>query len=364
MKIDIDAVRGLAKALDIPVDDLIFPLRDTLLGAYLQSKGLLPEKTAPGTFLPREIDGKKVRVDLDMATGEVKILVTEFNEAGEEIGEADDTPKDFTLAASAAVRRLLGDRLQRQQQSATATDLGENLYELVSGVVQQGSDPRMVFVDLGKVEAKMPPAEQVPTETYKHGQRLKVLLVAVQEVGGNKQVVVSRTHPGLVRALFALEVPEVADGTVEIVALAREAGSRSKMAVLSNNPLVAAKGACIGPKGARVDAVVAELNGEKVDIIDYSEDPAKFVGAALAPASVVRVDIIDEAARAARVFVPDYQLSLAIGKEGQNARLAARLTGWRIDIRSDADPLLHAEPAPAAEAAPNPDPAPSAGEEG
>jgi N utilization substance protein A len=196
----------------------------------------------------------------------------------------------------------------------------------------------MVFVDLGKIEAQMPPAEQVPTEKYTHGSRIRVILVAVRQLANGMVVVVSRTHPALVKQMFALEVPEVADGTVEIVAVAREAGARTKIAVLSHNPQVAAKGSCIGPMGSRVNAVVNELNGEKIDIVDYSDDPAKFLASALSPARVARVDITDLEARHARVFVPDFQLSLAIGKEGQNARLAARLTGWKIDIRSDADP--------------------------
>jgi N utilization substance protein A len=210
--------------------------------------------------------------------------------------------------------------------------------DIVSGVVQQGHDPRTVLVDLGKIEAIMPAAEQVPGETYRHGSRIKVYVVSVRKESRGPQVVVSRTHPALVERLFRLEVPEIADGTVEIKAVAREAGHRSKIAVWSNDPNVSAKGACIGPMGQRVRAVMHELNEEKIDIIDYSDDPATFVGQALSPAKVSSVTVVDERARAARVVVPDYQLSLAIGREGQNARLAARLTGWRIDIRSDTAP--------------------------
>jgi N utilization substance protein A len=178
----------------------------------------------------------------------------------------------------------------------------------------------------------------VPGETYRHGSRIKVYVVSVRKESRGPQVVVSRTHPALVERLFRLEVPEIADGTVEIKAVAREAGHRSKIAVWSNDPNVSAKGACIGPMGQRVRAVMHELNEEKIDIIDYSDDPATFVGQALSPAKVSSVTVVDERARAARVVVPDYQLSLAIGREGQNARLAARLTGWRIDIRSDTAP--------------------------
>jgi transcription termination/antitermination protein NusA len=186
----------------------------------------------------------------------------------------------------------------------------------------------------------LPPQEQVPEESYPHGTRLRCYVLAVRKGLKGPSITLSRTHPGLVRKLFALEAPEVADGSVEIVALAREAGHRTKIAVRATKPGLNAKGACIGPMGQRVRAVVSELHGEKIDIIDWSEDPAAFVAAALSPAKVESVEVVDLAAKAARVVVPDYQLSLAIGKEGQNARLAAKLTGWRIDIRPDTAPAI------------------------
>jgi len=195
-----------------------------------------------------------------------------------------------------------------------------------------------VMVDLGKLEALLPLGEQVPGEDYSHGTRIKCLVVSVRKGMRGPQVMLSRTHPNLVKKLFALEVPEIHDGTVEISAIAREAGHRTKIAVRTTEPGVNAKGACIGPMGQRVRNVMNELHGEKIDIVDYSDDPATFVGQALSPARVSEVIVVDAAARAARVIVPDFQLSLAIGKEGQNARLAARLTGWRIDIRSDEAP--------------------------
>ena len=191
------------------------------------------------------------------------------------------------------------------------------------------------MVSLGDVEGVIPAAEQVPGETYQHGQRLRCFVVSVSRGLRGPQITLSRTHPNLVRKLFALEVPEIADGTVEITAVAREAGHRTKIAVKATASGVNAKGACIGPMGSRVRAVMSELNGEKIDIIDHSDDPATFVGNALSPARALSVEVVDPVAKAARVVVPDFQLSLAIGKEGQNARLAARLTGWRIDIRSD-----------------------------
>ncbi|MEY4322413.1 MAG: transcription termination/antitermination protein NusA [Actinomycetota bacterium] len=347
MKIDIAQLKGLTDSLEIPLESIVRPIEEALLIAYMRSKGVLTDAPKPGDFIPRYVDGKRVKVFLNLDAGTVRVMVEEKNEDGEVIGEYDDTPEDFDRIASSTTRHVLSDRLKKVSDLAQAQEFETLVGTMVSGIIQQGVDKRMVHVDLGKVEATMPPAEQVPTEKYVHGDRIKVILVAVRNLNNGTVITVSRTHPGLVRALFALEVPEIADGIVEIKALAREAGARSKMAVLSHNTAVAAKGSCIGPMGARVNAVVSELNGEKIDIVDFSEDPAVFIGAALAPSRVARVDILDEPNRVARVFVPDYQLSLAIGKEGQNARLAARLTGWKIDIRSDSDPLF-------SEAAPTP----------
>jgi N utilization substance protein A len=194
-----------------------------------------------------------------------------------------------------------------------------------------------VIVALGKIEAVLPQSEQVPGESYEHGNRIKCFVVSVARGVRGLQVTLSRTHPSLVKKLFALEVPEIADGSVEIMAVARESGHRCKVAVRSTVEGLNAKGACIGPMGQRVRNVVAELHGEKIDIIDYDDDVAKFVGNALSPAHAQQVTVVDPLAKSARVVVPDYQLSLAIGREGQNARLAARLTGWRIDIHSDTE---------------------------
>jgi N utilization substance protein A len=222
----------------------------------------------------------------------------------------------------------------------------------VTGVIQaheSRSEKGIVTVDLGKLEAVLPQSEQVPGEAYRHGERIRCVVVHVVKGPRGPQVTLSRSHPALVKKLFALEVPEIADGTVEIAAIAREAGHRTKIAVRSTVTGVNAKGACIGPMGQRVRAVMSELHGEKIDIIDWSDDPADFVGNALSPARVIRVDVVDLATRAARVTVPSEVLSLAIGREGQNARLAARLTGWRIDIRSDVpEPAAPARPAAAA----------------
>jgi len=228
--------------------------------------------------------------------------------------------------------------LQRLRDAEDDIKFGEFLGkegDIVSGVIQQGRDPQDVMVNLGKLEALLPSGEQVPGDDYSHGLRIKALVVTVRRGMRGPQVMLSRTHPNLVRKLFALEVPEIADGSVEIVAIAREAGHRSKIAVRSTVDGVNPKGACIGPMGQRVRSVMNELHGEKIDIVDFSDDPAEFIASALSPAKVSSVTVVDASAKAARVVVPDFQLSLAIGKEGQNARLAARLTGWRIDIRSD-----------------------------
>jgi len=321
MDIDLATLRLIEREKEIPFDVLVRTIEQALLQAYHRTEGAHAD----------------ARVELDRSSGHVVVWAREADSAGQ-VREWDDTPEGFGRIAATTARQTI---LQRLRDAEDEHVLGEFLGregDIVSGIVQQSTDPRMVHVDLGTVEAVLPPAEQVPGEDYGHGTRLRCYVVGVRKGPKGPSITVSRTHPNLVRKLFALEVPEVADGTVEIVALAREAGHRTKMAVRSTVPGVNAKGACIGPMGQRVRAVVAELHGEKIDIIDHSDDPATFVAAALSPAKVSSVDAIDLDTRSARVVVPDYQLSLAIGKEGQNARLAAKLTGWRIDIRPDVVP--------------------------
>ena len=219
--------------------------------------------------------------------------------------------------------------------------------DVVTGIVQQ-QERRYTLLDLGKVEALLPQAEQVPSEPYRHGERLKAYITEVRKGTKGPQIVVSRSHPGLLQSLFALEVPEIEEGIVEIRAVAREPGHRSKIAVISNEPGVDPVGACVGPKGSRVRMVVNELRGEKIDVVPWSDNPGELVANALQPAKVREVRT-DPDTGTAMVIVPDYQLSLAIGKEGQNARLAARLTGWRIDIKSETQVADEARaPAPAA----------------
>ncbi len=254
------------------------------------------------------------------------------------VREWDDTPAGFGRIAATTARQVIFQRLRDAEDELRFGEFSGREGDIVSGVVQQGRDPAMVFVDLGKIEAVLPVAERVPGERYEHGTRIRCLVISVRKGPKGPQVMVSRSHPNLVKKLFALEAPEIADGSVEIAAIAREAGHRTKIAVRSTVEGVNPKGACIGPMGQRVRAVMAELHGEKIDVVDWSDDPAEMVAHALSPARVSAVEIVDEASRSARVIVPDYQLSLAIGKEGQNARLAARMTGWRIDIRPDTPP--------------------------
>jgi N utilization substance protein A len=321
MDIDISVLRLLEREKELPFEVLAAAIEEALLTAYERTDGAVPG----------------ARVELNRKSGHVAVLVPERDEEGRRIGEYDATPEGFGRVAASTARSVILQRLRDAEDEQKYGHFAGVEGDIVSGVVQQGRDSRTVLVDLGKIEAIMPLAEQVPGETYPHGRRIRVYVVAVRKELRGPQVVVSRTHPGLVEKLFKLEVPEIADGTVEIKATAREAGHRSKIAVVSHNPDVSAKGACIGPMGQRVRAVMHELNEEKIDIIDWYADPAKFVAQALSPAKVSSVTVVDLAARAARVVVPDYQLSLAIGREGQNARLAARLTGWRIDIRSDTE---------------------------
>ena len=319
MDIDMSALKAIERDKEIPLDYLVKALEDALLNAY--------DKT------PHAQPG--ARVELNRKTGNFAVLVPERDEDGNRIGEYNDTPEDFGRVAAATARQVIFQRLREAEDEQKYGRFSAVEGDIVTGVVSQDRDSRTVRIDLGQIEAIMPLAEQAPGEEYTHGKRLRVYVVSVRKELRGPQVVVSRTHPNLVRKLFALEVPEIEQGVVEIKEIAREAGHRTKIAVHSNNADVSAKGACIGPMGQRVRAVMNELNGEKIDIIDYSENPATFVANALSPAKVSSVTVVDPQARAARVIVPDYQLSLAIGREGQNARLAARLTGWRIDIRPD-----------------------------
>jgi transcription termination/antitermination protein NusA len=321
MDIDLAALRGLARDKEVSFDVLVRTIEQAMLQAYHHTEGAHP----------------RARVQLERESGHVTVWAAELDESGTVLREFDDTPHGFGRVAAATARQTIMQKLRDVEDEQVLGEFTGLEGDVVSGVVYQGPDPAMVHVHLGTVEALLPPAEQVPGEQYTHGHRLRCYVVAARKGPKGPAITVSRTHPNLVRRLFALEVPEIADGTVEIVAVAREAGHRTKIAVRTSVPGVNAKGACIGPMGQRVRAVVTELHGEKIDIVDYSDEPTRFVAAALSPAKVTQATIVDESGRNIRVVVPDYQLSLAIGKEGQNARLAAKLTGWRIDIHSDTE---------------------------
>jgi transcription termination/antitermination protein NusA len=319
MDIDLNVLRGLESEKDISMDLAIKAIEDALLVAYHRSGGA----------------AVTARVEVDRGSGHVTVWAAETGPEGEVLREYDDTPEGFGRIAATTARQVILQRLRDAEDELTLGEYADREGDIVAGVIQQGKDPRAVLVDLGKVEAILPPTEQVPGERYVHGERLRCFVLHVRKGYRGPSITLSRTHPGLVKKLFSLEVPEIASGAVEIVAIAREAGHRTKIAVISHQPGVNAKGACIGPMGSRVRNVMTELHGEKIDIVDYSEDSAEFVANALSPARVTRVIIVDPDARLAQVIVPDYQLSLAIGKEGQNARLAHKLTGWKIDIHPD-----------------------------
>ena len=319
MDIDLSILRMLEREREISFDVLVEAIESGLLTAYHKTPGAQ----------------QQARVELDRKTGHVRVLAAELDEDGNQVGEYDDTPDGFGRIAATTAKQIVLQRLRDAEDEIKFGEFSGKEGDIVSGIIQQGRNPDDVLVDLGKVEALLPVSERVPGENYAHGTRLRALVMSVRKGMRGPQITLSRSHPNLVKKLFAFEVPEIADGTVEIAAIAREAGHRTKIAVRSNVAGVNAKGACIGPMGQRVRQVMSELQGEKIDIVDWSEDPATLVASALSPARVSSVEILDPAAKSARVVVPDYQLSLAIGKEGQNARLAARLTGWRIDIRSD-----------------------------
>jgi N utilization substance protein A len=328
MDIDIRNLRDVAAERDIPFEELVSIVEQAVLMAYLRHTGQLDHK-------PGGNDGKG-RVVLEQRTGHVTIFVPELDEEGEVIGEIEDEPEDFGRIAAAAAKQVIFQRMRDIGDEKVLGEFKGREGDIVAGIIQQGPNPRMIHIDLGgKVEGIMPPEEQVPSEEYVHGARVRAFVTSVTRGTKGPQITLSRTHPGLVRKLFALEVPEIAQGLVEIVAVAREAGHRTKIAVRATQPGVNAKGACIGELGSRVRAVTAELAGEKIDIVDYSDDLPTFVANALSPAKVSSAFVIDLATKAVRALVPDYQLSLAIGKEGQNARLAAKMTGAKIDIQPD-----------------------------
>jgi N utilization substance protein A len=326
--------RGISKAV------LLEAVESALVSAYKKNFG--------GT-------GQNVRVEVDPKTGEIRVFsvktvvervqdpATELSleemrkedptaEVGDVV-EEEITPRDFGRIAAQAAKQVVVQRIREAEREMIKREFEEREKQVVTGIVQR-VEKGTVYVDLGRIEGVLSKTEQIPRESYRQGERIKVYVMEVRDTPRGPQIHVSRAHPGLVRALFEQEVPEIREGIVVIQNVAREPGARTKIAVYSRDRNVDPVGACVGPKGTRVQTVVDELRGEKVDIVPWSPDPAQFVASALQPAKVVRVEI-EEETKTARVVVPDNQLSLAIGREGQNARLAAKLTGWRIDIKSE-----------------------------
>ena len=313
-----EAINAIAADKGMRPEVLYAVLADALESAY---------KKMPGAH-------EYAWVTIDPDTMEYRVIAQELDDEGEPFGEEFEvTPDNFGRIAALAFKQVLAQGIREEEREQKYEEYAGREGDIVTGIIQQ-SDSRYTLLDLGRVEALLPRAEQVPNERPDSNTRIKAYIVEVRKTAKGPQIVVSRTHPGLIKRLFELEVPEIADGIVEIKSCAREPGHRTKIAVWSNDPNVDPVGACVGASGARVRMIVNELRGEKIDIVPFSEEPEEFVSKALSPAKVQEVRI-DMETGTADVIVPDYQLSLAIGKEGQNARLSARLTGWRIDIKSE-----------------------------
>ncbi|MGQ4664659.1 transcription termination factor NusA [Metabacillus halosaccharovorans] len=337
----LDALTILEKEKGISKEIIIEAIEAALISAYKRNFN----------------QAQNVRVDLNRETGTMKVfarkdVVDEVYDPRLEIslGEAQSinpnyvvndviemevTPKDFGRIAAQTAKQVVTQRVREAERGVIYGEFIDREEDIMTGIVQR-IDNKFIYVSLGKIEALLPVSEQMPNETYRPHDRIKVFITKVEKTTKGPQIFVSRTHPGLLKRLFEIEVPEIYDGTVEIKSVSREAGDRSKISVHSENPEVDPVGSCVGPKGQRVQAIVNELKGEKIDIVKWSQDPVEFVANALSPSKVVEV-LVDEGEKATTVIVPDYQLSLAIGKRGQNARLAAKLTGWKIDIKSESD---------------------------
>jgi len=355
----LEAMTALAREKGIAPDKLRTALEDALLSAYKKQPGaakyarvdLDPESAdfrVTELIVPERLEAQLIvetideNTTIDPETGEeiepteVEIPQAKFAEHVDQIDERDVTPDDFGRIAAQTAKQVILQRIREAERDMMFEEYRDRVGELITGIVQQ-SDNRYTLVQLReRVEALLPRSEQVEGERYDHSQRIKAVIKEVSPSTKGPSIIVSRRDPELIKKLFELEVPEIADGLVEIENVAREPGYRSKIAVVSHAQGVDPVGACVGPRGSRVRMVVSELRGEKIDIIPYNDEPARFVAKALSPARVREV-LVDDDGRQATVIVPDDQLSLAIGREGQNARLAARLTGWRIDIRSETE---------------------------
>lgn len=324
--------KGISKAL------LLETIEAALITAYKKNFGsshnvkvLIDENTGDVRVYSRcEVVEVPEEDSFDIALEDARKIDPHY-ELGDIIDE-EVTPRDFGRIAAQTAKQVVVQRIREAERSIIFDEFVDRESEIVTGTVQRISKGT-IFINLGKTEAVLMPSEQIPGEEYPQGGRIKTFIVEVNKTSKGPQIVVSRTHPGLVKRLFELEVPEIFSGEVEIKAISREAGSRTKLAVYARNQDLDPVGSCVGPKGTRVQNIVNELGGEKIDIIEWSEDPAVFISNALSPSKVDLV-VVHEDEKSATVVVPDYQLSLAIGKEGQNARLAAKLTNWKIDIKS------------------------------
>ncbi len=340
MQVDfVQALRDIGREKDIPLETLSEIIEAALVSAYRKHFGAACEihvdidwdNGSATVFCRKRVTEHVENPHAEMSLADARRLDPTVRE--NEYLDIEMSPTDFGRIAAQTAKQVVAQRIREAERDIIYTEFSNRDGDIVTGVVAR-RDGRTVFIDIGKVEAILPASEQSPLDGYRTGERIKVFILEVKRTTKIPRVLVSRSHPGLLRKLFELEVPEVHEGIVEIKAQAREAGARSKIAVSSRQESVDPVGACVGHRGSRVQAVVDELRGEKVDIVRWSDDPAKYVAGALSPAKVSRVQI-DPVSRAATVIAPDNQLSLAIGREGQNVRLAARLTGWRIDIRSE-----------------------------
>lgn len=336
-----DAIDNLAKEKGIDKEILLEALEAALISAYKKNF-----KSATN-----------VRVELNEETGKMRVfsrktVVEEVEDTQQELSideakeinpnyEVDDivevevTPKNFGRIAAQAAKQVVTQRVREAERGVIYSEFADREEDVMTGIIQR-KDPRFVYVNLGKIEAKLAESEQMPTEEYNIHDRIKVFVTKVENTSKGPQIYISRSHPGLLKRLFEMEVPEIYDGIVEIKSVAREAGDRSKISVYARDPEIDPVGSCVGQKGQRVQAIVNELKGEKIDIVEWSDDPTIYVSNALSPSKVIKV-LVNEEEKATKVIVPDYQLSLAIGKRGQNARLAAKLTGWKIDIKSESE---------------------------
>ncbi|TFE03461.1 transcription termination factor NusA [Jeotgalibacillus sp. R-1-5s-1] len=336
-----DALTYLEKEKGIDRNVLIEAIEAALVSAYKRNFNqaqnvrvdLNLDNGSMRVFARKEVVDEVFDSRLEIAVADAQEIAPSY-EVGD-IVELEVTPRDFGRIAAQTAKQVVTQRVREAERGIIYTEFVDREDDIMTGIVQR-QDHRFIYVALGKIEALLPLNEQMPNESYKPHDRIKVYITKVERTTKGPQIFVSRTHPGLLKRLFEIEVPEIFDGTVEIKSVSREAGDRSKISVHSDNEEVDAVGACVGSKGGRVQAIVNELKGEKIDIVEWSEDPVVFVANALSPSKVVDVQV-NEDEKATTVIVPDYQLSLAIGKRGQNARLAAKLTGWKIDIKSETD---------------------------